>query len=525
MRNKKIFALIAVFLTVSMSIGIVANVNAADEPQQNCALSLDPATVGTPLHVGDTFAMSVKIANVANIWGWKVGLKWNPAQLEMVYPSGPVSGGFISGALFTAALPNNVTGVLPEMAEYPFTSTEKSGSGTLATFEFKIVGYGTSTIEITNVELKRWNDNVIIPGAIQNATFNLPPPPATAPTAKLNVTGSPTYYVGTHIVLDASTSLSGFDPMPAPGHNVPITTYGWQIAGTVSNQVTNGAIAEFDATAVGDITVTMTVTAPDQSPPTDPAYVSTNAVVKTIHIIAVPTGAAIDVYTQRGGQTPMAASDAFGPQELIQLNAKVIYNGAPVAGKDVAFQIVDSHGQSIAYRTARTDADGIATAEYRLPWPYPNPETEFGTWTIVGSVDVAQVVSNDNCSFTFNYIVQIEQIRTLNADGVTPQSAFVRGNGMMVEVQLRNIRTTGPVNARVTITIYDNANVPIAAITFQQNNLQNGLTTATAQTLSIPSWAFVGQATIYVNALTALPSNGGVPYCPEETATISINTA
>jgi hypothetical protein len=521
-QTKKIFALITVLLTVTMSLGLVANANAANEPQPNCALSLDPATVGTPLHVGDTFTMSLKIANVAGLWGWKVGLQWDPAMLEMVYPPGPASGGFITGALFTAAPPNNATGVLLEMAEYPFSSTEKTGSGTLATFEFKIVGYGTSTISITDVELKRWNDDVIIPGTVQGSTFSLPPPPATAPTAKFNVTDGAYYYVGTHIVIDASSSLPGFDTLPAPGHNVPITAYGWQITGAFSNLNINGAIASFDASAVGDIIVQLTVTAPDQNPPTAASYVDTNSVTKTLHIIAVPTGADIDVYTQRGGQFSMVPSDAFGPQELIQLYAKVTYNGAPVAGKDVAFQVVNARGESIAYRTGRTNIDGIATAEYRLPWPYPNPETEFGTWTIVGIVDVSQVVKHDNCSFTFGYIVQITQVRTLNTDGTTPQSTFARGNDMMVEVQLNNIRTTGPVNVRVTITLYDNANVPIAVMTFQQNNLAPGLTTATAQSLNIPSWAFVGVATVYVNAFTALPSQGGVPYCPETTSVFTI---
>lgn len=524
-QTKKIFALIAVLLTAIMPLGFVANVKAANVPQPNCVLRLDPATVGTSLNVGDTFAMSLKIDNVQNMWGWKVGLRWDPAILQMVYPPGPASGGFITGALFTAAPPNNATGILPEMAEYPFSSTEKSGSGTLATFEFKVVGYGTTYINITDVELKRWNDDVIIPGQIQNATFALSPPPATAPTAKFNATDNAMFYVGDYIVLDASSSLPGYDTLPAPGHNVPITTYSWQITGTVSNLVINGPIASFNASAVGDVTVTLTVTAPDNNPPTAQTYVNTSTVTKTLRIVAAPTGPAIDVYTQRGGQFAMMPSDAFGPQELIQLYAKVTYNNEPVAGKDVAFQIVNARGESIAYRTGRTNATGIATAEYRLPWPYPNPEGEFGNWTIVGTVDVSEVTKTDNCTFTFNYIVQIVQVRTLNSSGGTPKTSFAKGGPIWVEVTLRNIRTTGQVNATVTITLYDEANVPIAAIIFRQNNLATGTNTPTAMQLTIPGWAFVGVGTVYVNALTALPSEGGVPYCPEKTAVFTITPA
>jgi hypothetical protein len=52
----------------------------------------------------------------------------------------------------------------------------------------------------------------------------------------------------------------------------------------------------------------------------------------------------------------------------------------------------------------------------------------------------------------------------------------------------------------------------------------NGGTTTVTINLFIPSWAFVGTATIYVTVLTALPTSGGVPLCPQQIANFQITT-
>jgi hypothetical protein len=524
MKNTKIFGLsIAIFMVVSILFGSVS----IKPAQAATVLYLDPAAVnGSPPGLGDTFSVAVRISDVNDLVGWGVKLSWSPTVLQMVYPPPAVEGPFLTAlgpTLFTPTIPNNVTGVLTGLGSASFARPGATGSGLLCTMQFRVVGYGTTNIAITFSELYSGDGTVPITHTATGTAVNIPPPPSTAPVAKFNLTDGATYYVGTSFRIDGSISLPGYDSAPAPGHNVPITAYDWTVAGPATGTDENGAIVTFTGNTVGTITVSLRVTATDMTPPTAGDYTPTSTLVtKTLNIVAVPTGAAIDVYTERGGQTPMAASDAFGPQELITLYAQVIYNGAPVAGKDVAFEIVNKRGEAIGYIVRRTDASGIATGEYRLPWPYPNPEAEFGTWTIVATVDVAEQIVSDNCTFMFNYIVTVTSVRTLNADGVTPQGIFNRGSSVLVEFALNNIRTTGPVNARVTITIYDNCSVPVGSITTQMNNLNTGASTPVAPTVSIPSWAFVGQATIYVNVLTGLPALGGVPYCPETTKTFSI---
>jgi hypothetical protein len=74
----------------------------------------------------------------------------------------------------------------------------------------------------------------------------------------------------------------------------------------------------------------------------------------------------------------------------------------------------------------------------------------------------------------------------------------------------------------VTITVYDSDDVPIYACL---NTVENpSTTTSTSTTFTIPTWAFVGKATVYVNILTNNPLDGGVPICPQLTANFQITS-
>jgi hypothetical protein len=237
-------------------------------------------------------------------------------------------------------------------------------------------------------------------------------------------------------------------------------------------------------------------------------------------VIEQPTGAAIDVYTDRGGQFFNVASDAYGPQELIIIYANVTYNGAAVANKDVAFLVKDNNNAQQAFRTARTDADGVAITEFRLPWPdWSDPESLFGTWTIIGTVDISQVQVSDTCTFKFGYLITT-QVTTTDTSNVA-KNTFHRLETVRTAVTFSNIRNV-PITLTLTVTIYDVASVPIATSYVQVTVPAGSTTTAAAIDLTIPSWSYVGLGTVYVNALTQLPQNNGVPYCPENSVQITI---
>jgi len=518
MKMKQILALsIAIIVAMSISLGAIKTANA-----QATVLSLQPGTIsGPPPDLGDTFTVTLEIADVTNLWGWATKISWTPAVLEMV--GTPAEGPFLKpGTLFAAAPPDNVNGNVPDMSCGRTTATGVSGSGVLASMTFRVKGYGSTTISLSNTQLlDPASPHNQITHTPANSNFNLPPPPAHGPVAKFTPADGTWYMDGDSIALDATSSTPGYDTVPV-AEVCPITSYAWQIDfgndGSVEMSF-GGATATILASIIGEVKVTLTVTAPDPHPPSGTGYSTTDTEIHILHIRAIPQGADIDVYTQRGGVGPDASSDAFGPQELVSLYAKVTYNNVPVVSKDVAFEIQNADGTAVAYRSGRTNSEGIATAEYRLPWPDENPEAGFGVWTIIGTVDVSQVVVDDGCSFQFGYIIKIVSVQTLLPNN-TPAVSFARESSVKVNVTLSNIRKVD-VATTVTITIYDEAKVPIAAFVVDISVTAQGQTW-TAGTMTIPSWAFVGQATVYVNAMTQLPSLGGVPYCPESATNFQI---
>jgi hypothetical protein len=50
-----------------------------------------------------------------------------------------------------------------------------------------------------------------------------------------------------------------------------------------------------------------------------------------------------------------------------------------VVGKDVVFEIYSDNRLQVYYRSARTDDDGVAKVELRLPWTDVDPESRWVT--------------------------------------------------------------------------------------------------------------------------------------------------
>jgi hypothetical protein len=512
---------IAILLALSLPLlGAIENVSAQNE---NVVLRLSPdVIVGPPPDLGETFTLELQIQDVTNLWSWKVGLSWDATVLHLVDVD---DGGFLPDPLIAkSSTPDNVNGILSEVYGVNDNPDGGSGSGVLAYFDFEVVGFGDDiAINIDAPVLAKFDETnpdgeAISIVSVTGATFTLGAPPAHGPTAKFTPADGTWYTVGDSIALDASSSTPGYDTLPV-AEICPITDYSWELTGAITMSF-SGETASIPASAVGDVTVTLTVTAPDPTPSeSGPGFTETGALTKTLHIQAVPEGADIDVYTERGGQGPDAASDAYGPQELIVFYAEVTYNGAAVVNKDVAFEIQDETGHVWAYRTGVTDSNGIASAEYRLPWPDVDPTSVFGEWSIVATVDVSQQVETDTVTFEFNYIIDVISVQTLTNAGV-PAVSFARGEMVKVNMTLSNIRNVD-VDVTYTVTIYDEAQVPIAAWSADSSVDANDADWF-AETLAIPTYAFVGQATVYINVLTTLPSLGGVPYCPEASINFAI---
>lgn len=454
---------------------------------------------------------------------------WDPTILEvahnglewMVY-----EGPFLQpGTLFLFAPPRNDLREIPEMSCTRLTATGKTGDGILAYVTFHVKKftpiYGTY-INLVNVVFLdpvkvRIPVDPVIPGRFINpGAPSMPPWPEFIPAHCSFV------FVGANVSLDASASTSGWDTVPTI-HECPITEYRWDIDigndGSIDLTL-YGVMNTFPCTGPEDVGITLTVTAPDWNPPTDPRYVDHASAKHVIHQIFRPVGPVIDVYTERGGKGPgytlgepypypAAWSDAYGPQEEVTVYALVTNNDEPVKNKPVAFEIKDPNGTTREYRTAFTNEYGIANTTFRIPWEGSEAETLFGDWAIFGTVSISEITVWDICRFRFGYIVSVRDL-------IVSGSPLKKGQNLGVTVDLKNIAYTSK-DVFITIVLHDECNVPIGLQTIDFTvDPNNGLTSTS--TLTIPDWAFVGTGKVCVNIYNKPPTSGGTPMCPEGTA-------
>lgn len=236
---------------------------------------------------------------------------------------------------------------------------------------------------------------------------------------------------------------------------------------------------------------------------------------------------AIDLYTQKepyNGRGPNQPSDAFAPQEEVIFYAYVTYRDDPVPGKIVAFE---AHGPLNRYEnlsfvaTAVTNDEGIATTSFRVPWPNGHPkEAIFGVWNVIAVVDIAEISVNDTLSFQVGWIIELIKVETVDIHNVS-KTAFMKGEDMHFRLTVKNIAMTDK-TATLTLDVYDNLNISFGQIVLPDEQINPGVTTLFIEDLLIPDTASLGEGTVYANAFTALPSLGGIPWCPQVSTTFSI---
>jgi len=469
--------------------------------------------------IGSDFNVLVKVSNAPSVDFFSFKIQWDPSMVELKHNDTSIdllNGGFMDTFWGPSSAGTHLAlGRLDDISGFMSNQPSTSGSGTMFKMLFHCKAAGTSTIGIVNMNI----DSYFTLGITQpnmdstsNATITQTPPPTTPPKAIITspVDGS-MVTIGDTVNLDGSHSTDGIDTVPTI-EACPINSWDWTVDlhnGTVL--ALSGETTSFVCGGAGPVTITLTVTAPDPTPG-DSSYVDhdTSAPVNIMQVAPV-SGPNIDVYTARGGQGPLGAypfgwSDAYGPQEEVCVFAKVTYNGAPVEYKPVEFVIMDNNGDERDSRTAFTNASGIATVCFRIPWQGSDAENYFGNWSIYGTVDISQVQVSDTVKFRFGYILFIETIT------VTPGS-LSKGDTMTIDVTIGSIAMKD-YDAFLQISAHDNCNVPIgqafATITVPALGYS-----ALGNTITIPDWAYVGPGIIYVDLLT---SKFGLPYCPEKTA-------
>jgi hypothetical protein len=229
-------------------------------------------------------------------------------------------------------------------------------------------------------------------------------------------------------------------------------------------------------------------------------------------------GAQIDVYTQYsypyGGQEPGKPSDLFTPQQMVILYAKVTYNMWPEQKKPVTFQIIDPHGDTYIVASSTTDANGIATYSFRLPWMCDDPEYYLGTWEVIATTEVAEQVVTDTLQFKYDYLVRIWKT-------TTDKTEYDHFETITVTIEYGSAAMQ-TYDVLISVLAKDETGVPFdwdkTWITVGGAEWCTYANNTVTLTLYIPKWARSGEATIEVSALTNYPALGGTALYPTDEA-------
>jgi hypothetical protein len=519
MKQKTIFIL-AIVTILGISLLFTYPIGAS----QTATVNLSPSVIsGANMSIGSTFTVSIQISGVTNLWGWTMAVSWDPLILQM--QGEPTEGSFLKASgstLFIPVPPDNTQGVLESMSDLLMSNVGVTGSGNLATMTFSVVSQGSCQISINNTEFDAPQAangiSPIIPVTITDATFTTSsatpsPTPNTlthGPTASFSPADGSTFQLGTSITLDASSSQPGYDTQACP-----ITNYAWSIEylnGTTFASLSSEK-ATFNATVDGTYRIILIVTANDTHSPSDPSYVSTGSTSALINVISSSQKVNITVFTADSGIGAGANAGSYGPLQLVEMYASVTCNSASLPEENVIFSIQNSNGSVILVRQGITNQSGVCSANFTLPTPDPTaPQNSFGTWSIKASVNVIDVTVSDTINFTFNYQSGI--------GNVTIPASIHKSEPLPIQLTINNDYFSAQWT-HLSITIFDQAGIPIGSTTVTTMQQTQNVTVIDA-TITIPSWAFTGQATAYLCLLANSTNTQAIPVAPETTATFQI---
>ena len=106
-------------------------------------------------------------------------------------------------------------------------------------------------------------------------------------------------------------------------------------------------------------------------------------------------GRSLDLYTQNRGIGPDSPGGIFVINQEVHLFSYVTYNGYPVQQKLVGFEVFNPANETVLFRTAVTNENGLANMSFRIPFI----NGSIGTWRAISVVEIAEEVVWDTISF------------------------------------------------------------------------------------------------------------------------------
>jgi PKD repeat protein len=207
--------------------------------------------------------------------------------------------------------------------------------------------------------------------------------------------------------------------------------------------------------------------------------------------------------------TVAVMDDLNVPIGLVTLNDLVFPPGITTLLVDLEIPIWAFAGVGSVHVNAFTDSleeDGVAycpeiTATFTigLPTPPPPPPPPPISW-------IVELIKVEPCD---------------NAGNI--KTNFTKGESTYFKIYVKN-NALEEKNVTISVVLMDDLNFPIGQITLNDLMLSPGNTTLdyTLIAIRIPDQAFAGVGSVHVNAFTDSLEEGGVAYCPEMTATFSI---
>ncbi len=457
--------------------------------------------------IGSQFTVDVRLDNASfvsgGIDGATYGVIYNPAVLDIVSTA--------DGSCWGSHLVS--TDVAVNSSEYDFAQTILDTANASATIEpdndvvlgqiiFQVIGSGQSNITFDISPsgqlfylVSPTIGNIYPTGtstgfAYANAIFVSSSPSQNSsiqnPVARFSPADGSIFLIGSTVTLNANSSQPGYEN----NQTLNITDYLWGVEylnGTTFTSLT-GEITTFNASVEGTFRIILIITANDTAD-------SASAIINVVQSFN------LQVFTD---------ADTYGPLQLVQIYGLATDQNVSVPGALVDFSIQCPNGSLISTVSNVTNGTGIAYTNFRLPDPNPT-ENLFGNWSITASATVLGQIApvSDTESFTFTYLSEVENI-------TIPTSVNV-GETMSIQLTINNDDMIAPFTG-LCITIFDNASVPIASSTIPITQLGGNLTIIDAA-VTIPLWAFPGEATAYVCLLT----NSSAPLSPESAANFLIN--
>ena len=158
-----------------------------------------------------------------------------------------------------------------------------------------------------------------------------------------------------------------------------------------------------------------------------------------------------------------------------------------------------------------------------LTFSWDTTGVALGDYTIIAEASVVAGETDTTDNTLVDGTVKVKMVKIVEVipcDQVgNPKYTFETGTMAYFKVTINNT-AIAPANMLLTINAYDSNGTTIGVTSFQ-GSITPGVSVFILG-LSIPTSANVGTATVYANAFTDWPHQGGVPHCPEMSATFEI---